>query len=342
MLELLRELVMVHGVTGYESGIREAIEAKLPAGVEKTVDNLGNLIATIGTGPGAIIFAAHMDELGMVVADIRDDGFIKLKSLGGIDARVMAGRVLRVKTKKGEVRGVVGVKPPHLMSGDRSEMNEVVPFEKMHLDIGADSGDEAREMGIEVLDPVTFDKTFEVLNGKYVSARGLDDRAGCAMQIMALEALKGRTLKKKKVHFAFTVQEERGLRGAQLVGHNFEAEYCFAIDTASSGREPSSDRSMGPAVLGGGPALRAIDNRHISDPAFVKEIKAIAEKNGIPIQVIFTGGSTDAAAIEVQGPKSLPIAFPARYTHSPVELACLDDFENGVKLMAAIVEEYAA
>ena len=340
MIELLRELVMIHGVTGYEAGIREAIEAKLPPHVEKTVDNLGNLIVTVGSGPGGIIFAAHMDELGMVVADIRDDGFIKLKSLGGIDARVMAGRVLRIKTKKGEVKGVIGVKPPHLMYGDRSEMKEVVPFEKMHLDIGADSGDEAREMGVEILDPVTFDKTFEVLNGRYVSARGLDDRAGCAMQIKTLEALKDKSLK-KKIHFAFTVQEERGLRGAQLVGHNYEAEYCFAIDTASSGREPSSDRSMGPAVVGGGPALRAIDNRHISDPAFVREVKGIAEANGIPIQVIFTGGGTDAAAIEVQGPKSLPIAFPARYTHSPVELACLDDFENGVKLMVAIVEKYA-
>jgi len=339
MLELLKELVNVHGVTGYETGVREAIKTKLPAGVEKTVDNLGNLIATIGSGPGGIIFAAHMDELGLVVADIRDDGFIKLKTLGGIDPRVMAGRVLRIKTSKGEIKGVVGVKPPHLMV-DRGEMKDVVPFEKMYLDIGADSSEEVKALGVEILDPVTFDKTFEVLNGKYISARGLDDRAGCAIQIKALEALEGKKLK-KKVHFAFTVQEERGLRGAQLVGHKFEAEYCFAIDTASSGREPSSDRSMGPAIVGGGPALRMIDNRHISDPAFVREVKEIAEKKGIPVQVIFTGGGTDAAAIEVQGPKSLPIAFPARYTHSPVELACLDDFENTVKYIMAIVEHYA-
>jgi putative aminopeptidase FrvX len=341
MLELLRELVMVHGVTGYEAPIREAIEAKLPDGVEKTVDNLGNLIATIGSGPGGIIFAAHMDELGMVVADIRDDGFLKVKSLGGIDPRVMAGRVLRILTSKGEVKGVIGVKPPHLMYGDRSEMKEVVPFEKMYLDIGADSAEEARGMGVDILDPVTFDKTFEVLNGKYISARGLDDRAGCAIQILALRELDGQKLA-KKVHFAFTVQEERGLRGAQLVGHSFEAQYAFAIDTASSGCEPSTDRSMGPAIVGGGPTLRAIDNRHISDPAFVREIKALAESKGIPVQVAFTGGGTDAAAIEVQGPKALPIAFPARYTHSPVELASLEDFENAVKLVVAIVEEYAA
>ena len=339
MIELLRELIGVHGVTGYESGIREAIEAKLPEGVEKTVDNMGNLIATIGSGPGGIIFAAHMDELGLVVADIRDDGFLRLKSLGGIDPRVMAGRVLRIKTAKGEVKGVVGVKPPHLMV-DRAEMKEVTPFEKMYLDIGADSAGEARALGVDVLDPVTFEKTFEVLNGKYISARGLDDRAGCAIQIEAMKNLAALKLR-KKVHFAFTVQEERGLRGAQLVGHKFEAEYCFAIDTASSGREPSSDRSMGPAVVGGGPALRVIDNRHISDPAFTAEVRAIAEKNEIPVQVVFTGGGTDAAAIEVQGPRSLPIAFPARYTHSPVELASLSDFENTVKLIAALVRHYA-
>lgn len=339
MIELLRELVSVHGVTGYEAGIREAIDAKLPGGCEKTVDNLGNLIATIGSGPGGLIFAAHMDELGMIVADIREDGFLRIKSLGGIDPRVMAGRVLRIKTAKGEVKGVVGVKPPHLMA-DRKEMKEVMPFEEMFLDVGADSAEEARALGIEILDPVTFDKTFEVLNGKYISARGLDDRAGCAILIEALKALESRKLA-KKVHFAFTVQEERGLRGAQLVGHALEAQYAFAVDTASSGRTPGNDKALGPAVLGGGPALRVIDNRHISDPAFVKEIKALAEKKGIPIQVVFTGGSTDAAAIEVQGPKSLPIAFPGRYTHSPVETAHLEDLKNAVKLVVAIVEEYA-
>jgi len=340
MLELLEEMVNIHGVTGYETPVREFVESKLPKGVKKNVDNMGDLVVTIGKGKGGIIFAAHMDELGMVVAGIRDDGFVRIKSLGGIDPRIMPGRILRILTTKGEVRGVVGIKPPHLMP-DRTEMNKVIQFEDMHLDVGADSGDEARKMGVEILDPVTFHKTFEIINDKYVAARALDDRAGCTILLMAIKRLAKKKLK-KKVHFAFTVQEERGLRGAQLVGHQFEADYAFAVDTASSGRVPSSEPAMGPAVVGGGPALRAIDNRHISDPAFVREVKTVAERAGIPVQVIFTGGGTDAAAIEVQGPKSLPIAFPARYTHSPVEMVAIKDLEDILALVVALVEEYAA
>jgi len=339
-LELIKELVNVHGVTGYEAGVRHVIESKLPDGIEKTVDNMGDLIVTVGSGEGGVIFAAHMDELGMVVADIRDDGFLRIKSLGGIDPRVVPGRVLRIKGAKGEVKGVVGVKPPHLMGADRAEMKQVVPFEEMFVDIGAGSAREARELGVEVLDPVTFDKTFEVLNGKYISARGLDDRAGCAILLETISALSGRKLA-RKVHFAFTVQEEAGLRGAQLVGCKFDAQYVFAVDTASSGRTPSSDRAMGPAVLGGGPALRAIDNRFICDPAFVREVRSLAEEKGIPVQVVFTGGSTDAAVIALAGPKALPITFPVRYTHSPVEMVSIEDLENTKKLVEAIVEKYA-
>jgi putative aminopeptidase FrvX len=340
MIELIKELVRIHGISGYETPVRKAIEGKIPQRIEKKVDGMGNLIAAVGSGPDEILFVAHMDELGLVVADIREDGFLKIKSLGGIDPRVMPGRVLRVLTKKGEVKGVVGLKPPHLMADDRKEMKEVIPFEELYLDVGADSAKEATDLGIEVLDPITFDKTFEILNNKYVSARGLDNRAGCAVLLKALE--KAQTLKlKKKVYFAFSVQEERGLRGAQLVGATFQTQYAFAIDTASSGLVPDSNRSLGPAVLGKGPALRAIDNRYIADPAFVKEIKSLAEDKRIPIQVIFTGGSTDAAAIDVQGPKSLPITFPVRYTHSTVEMVSLKDLEYTLDLIMAIIEKYA-
>jgi putative aminopeptidase FrvX len=341
MLKLLEELIGVHGIPGHEADVRKAIEKKLPKGkgVRKTVDSMGNLVVSIGKGPAQCVFAAHMDELGMVVSDIQPDGFLRVRSLGGIDPRVMPGRVLRVKTSKGEVRGVVGVKPPHLMT-DRSEMQQVVPFEKLYVDIGADSDQEARKLGVDVLDPVTFDKTFEVLNGKYVSARGIDDRAGCAVLIEAIRSVAKRTLK-GTVHFAFTVQEERGLRGAQLVAAKFEAARAFAVDSASSGLIPGGSAAMGPAELGKGVGLRAIDNRQVCDPAFVREVRDVARRRKIPVQVIFTGGGTDAAAFEVQGPRSLPLAFPVRYTHSTVEMISLADLKNTVRLVEALVAEYA-
>lgn len=339
MIELLKELILEHGVSGYEAGIRRRIESNLPPGVTRTTDNLGNLVVQIGSGEDEILFTAHMDELGFIVSEVRPNGFLRIRSLGGIDPRVMPGRVVRIKTKKGEVNGVVGVIPPHLMSEDRHEMKQVVQFEDMFVDVGADSAKDALSLGIEVLDPVTFQKTFEILNSKYLSARGLDDRAGCAVLIQVIRMCYGRKMK-GKLFFAFTVQEERGLRGAQLVGSYLKVKRAFAIDTAASALIPGSSPDRGPAVLGAGPAIRCADARYIADPEFVKEIRKIAARRKIPTQMVFAGGSTDAAAIEVQGPKSLPITIPIRYTHSPVEVANLHDLENTVKLLVAIVEHY--
>ncbi|RPI77111.1 MAG: M42 family peptidase [Desulfobacteraceae bacterium] len=341
MIELIKELIEVHAISGYETPLRHAIETKLPQGIKKQTDAMGNLVVEIGSGPDELLFVAHMDELGLIVADIREDGFIRVRSLGGIDPRVMPGRMLRILTKQGEVKGVVGLKPPHLMAEDRKEMKKVMSFEELYLDVGADSAAEAAALGIEVLDPITFAKTFEILNHKYVSARGLDDRAGCAILLKALEKVQNLKLK-KKVLFAFSVQEERGLRGAQLIGSKYQPRFAFAIDTASSGLTPDSNRSLGPAVLGKGPALRAMDNRYLADPAFVKEIKSLAESKNIPVQVIFTGGSTDVAALDVQGPKTLPIAFPVRYTHSTAEMVSLKDLEYTLNLILAVIDRYTA
>jgi endoglucanase len=225
------------------------------------------------------------------------------------------------------------------MSEDRHEMRQVVQFEDMFVDVGADTAKDAHSLGIEILDPVTFQKSFEILNSKYVCTRGLDDRAGCAVLLQVIEKCCRRKMK-GKVFFAFTVQEERGLRGAQLVGSYVKAKRAFAIDTASSALIPGSSPDRGPAVLGAGPAIRCADARYIADPEFAKEIRKIAAKKRIPTQMVFAGGSTDAAAIEVQGPKSLPITIPVRYSHSPAEVANLRDLENTVKLLIAIVEHY--
>ncbi|MCX7703052.1 MAG: M20/M25/M40 family metallo-hydrolase [Planctomycetota bacterium] len=347
MLELLRILVDEHGVSGYEHDIREKIISLLPPKTPYLVDNLGNLLVTVGSRKRNreekrknLLFLAHMDELGFVVSEIRNDGFLKIKSLGGIDSRIMPSRILKIKTDKGIVKGIVGIKPPHLMGDDRAkEMREVIPIEDLYIDIGASSAEEVESFGVSILSPVTFDKSFEVLNGKYIVSRALDDRAGCAVMLKAIEILSKEKLK-GTVCFAFTVQEERGLRGAELVGKTVSADYAFAIDTASCGDIPQVRRDYAPAVLGKGPALRALDNRHISDEQFVREICEIAKKNHIPTQLIFTGGSTDAAAVETSGPKSLPICFPVRYTHSTVEMVSIEDIENTLNLVLAISRHY--
>ncbi|MFH1421786.1 MAG: M20/M25/M40 family metallo-hydrolase [Planctomycetota bacterium] len=345
MLELLKELIFEHGITGYESGIRKLIESKLPRQFPKHIDNMGNMIVEAGAGEPEVIFAAHMDELGMIVSEIREDGFLHIRNLMDIDPRIMLGRVLRIKTKKGEVKGVVGLKPIHLMSEDRyerhREMSQIVLAENMFVDIGADSAEEAHSLGVEILDPVTFEKNFEVLNSKYVTSRGLDNRAGCTVLLEAINTVSKLKKMKGKAFFAFTVQEERTMRGANLVALNYkDVKRAFIIDTSSSGLIPSGARSKGPGKLGNGPAFRCVDETFIADQEFVKEIRQIAEKKKIPSQLIFTGGRTDAEPFDMHGPKTLPITIPVRYTHSPAEVVSLKDIENTSKLIYAIVEHY--
>lgn len=339
MLELIRKLVSLHGVAGYEEEVRNFIIGQLPKGIPFETDNLGNLIVSLGSGPEAIILAAHMDELGMVISDIREDGFLTIHSLGGLDPRILPSRVVRIKTNNGEIRGIIIINPPHLMNNPQEEMNSVIPFDQMFIDIGAESAEEVAELGIEILCPVTFDKTFEILNNKYISARGLDDRCGCAILLELINDL-AHNQWSKTILFAFTVQEERGLRGAQLIGKHYQSPYAFAIDSASSSLVPNGHRAKGPAILGKGPALRAVDTKYIADHRFVKEIKEIADQFKIPSQIIISGGSTDAAAISLSGPKSLPISFPIRYTHSTVETVNISDLQNTKILVKTLINHY--
>lgn len=337
MIKLIEKLVAVHGITGFEHNVAECIQSQLPSSVQCHLDNIGNLIVTLGSGNKTLLFAAHMDELGFIVTDITEQGMIRFKSLGGIDPRVMPGTILRIRTETGEIRGIIGVKPPHLMTDHHNEMNNVISFNDMVIDIGAGSYDEVKAMGVEILQPITFEKHFLILNDKYISCRGLDDRIGCAVMMQLIEKFSKQQLK-TKIIFAFTVQEERGLRGASLVAAQHKADYAFALDT-STARVTDEHKHLSNAILGCGPAIRALDNRHISDINFVKKIKSLAEKKSIPVQTIFTGGTTDVAAIEVFGPKSVPLCFPVRYTHSPVEMVSIQDIEQMILLCETIIHE---
>ncbi|MHC4662353.1 MAG: M42 family metallopeptidase [Planctomycetota bacterium] len=340
MFELLQELIQTPGIPGYEHNIRALIAERLPEDVETSTDNMGNLIATLGGGENAMLFVAHMDEIGFIITEIRDDGFLKLKPLGGIDPRTMPGRILRIVTESGEIKGAVGVKPPHLMTNRDREMKDVTPLTDLMVDIGASNRAEAEEMGVRVLDFAVIEKTFHILNDRLLCCRALDDRLGCYILMEAIKRLKKENLK-WKAHFAFSVQEEVGLRGATLIGATNKLDMAFAIDSASSGDFPMGRKDLAPAELGKGPALRVIDNRAIIPPAFTKEILSIAEKSGIQCQVVFTGGGTDIGAIQFEGPRVIPIAFPVRYTHSPVEMVEKNDVENIIRLICDIVRHYA-
>ncbi len=336
---LLEELIRAPGAPGYEAGVRALVQARLPAGVTRTTDAMGNLVATLGEGEPATMFVAHMDEIGFVVSEVRADGFLRLKPLGGIDPRTIIGRLLRIVTEKGQLLGAVTVRPPHLMRDPAAEMKDVPPVTELFVDVGAASRAEAEAMGIRLLDFAVYEKEPKVLNGRLVCSRALDDRAGCWVLLKALAEL----VKKPPrgcVHFAFSVQEEVGLRGAALLARRHALDWAFAVDSVSAGDFPGLTPDQGPARLGEGSCLRVLDNATIIPPELWKEVAEVARGAGIRLQVVFSGGGTDAKPFQAEGPRVVSLAFPLRYTHSAVEMAHLDDLQETVRLVVALARHY--
>jgi len=340
MDDSLRELIALPGIPGYEDRVRAWIEKRLPDGVERATDSMGNLVATVGEGDTSLMFVAHMDEIGFFVTEVRDDGFLKLRAVGGVDPRAMFGQALRVVTERGEVPGVVAVTPPHLMTDRVKEMGETQRVAEWVVDIGASSAAEAKALGVDVLDFAVPEKHVRVLNGKLWSGRALDDRVGCWILLQALERAKwggagGR------VHFAFSTQEEVGLRGAQLLAKQYDVDYAFAVDSASAADFPGVGADLSPARLGAGTALRVLDNASIAPRSFTKELRELAEEAEIPLQVIFCGGGTDARSFQPEGARVMSLGIPLRYTHSMVETVHADDVDATIRMVEAIIGRYA-
>ncbi len=336
IVDIIRDLVFTQGISGYEDDVREKILDYLKKFGKPKVDKLGNIYFTIGDGKEHIAFMAHMDEIGLVVAHIEENGFIRLKKLGGVDTRMLYGQYFEVFTKEGKrYLGVIGLKPPHIST--ESEMKSAPALEDLYLDVGAHSREEVKEMGISVLDPVRWVKQFYVLNDRYVVSRALDDRAGCAILIKMIEDLKNKKLK-KKVTFIFTIQEETGLRGAKAMLER-EIDELYAVDSVSAGDLPKVDYYLSPVSLDNGPVIRFIDARGANSLSLKRKVEDLASRKNIKYQQVFTGGSTDAAGTFDLGIPSLALCFPIRYTHTTVEMSSLKDINDLIKLLEYIVQE---
>jgi putative aminopeptidase FrvX len=207
-VELLYDLIERNGVVGFEEQIRERIKELIKDYVDEIkTDNLGNLYGLIeGERPHIALFA-HMDELGMVVTNIDDNGFIYFRKMGGIDDRILPSTHVRIIAKEGEVAGVIGITPPHLMIDSSKDMGKVLPWHELTIDVGANSRKEVSELGIKIGDPIIFKKQFSRLSNNLLSSRGMDDRVGC---LILIEIIKGLKDNKKRVTSVFTTQEEYG------------------------------------------------------------------------------------------------------------------------------------
>lgn len=320
------------GVSGYEEKVRDKIRELVSGYGDTRVDNIGNLISEKpGDGPH-IALVAHMDEIGLVVSNIEDNGYLRIMKMGGVKDSLLMGRQVTVHSENGEHTGVIGHKAPHLVTKDE-EKDEVTPWTETHVDVGASSAEEVREMGIDVPDPITFQKPLRVMNDKIITGRPLDNRIGCFVLLRTLKELSEDKLE-HKLSFVWSVQEEVGLRGAKVVGNTLKPDYVIALDTYTTTDSPGLESFYKPIKPGQGPVIRMVDVRAISTPRLVKHFKEQAEGKDIPHQYGVTGGTTDGMAVQESGSLMVSLGVPLRYSHSTVECAHWDDVMHLIKLVS--------
>ncbi len=334
----LEEMTQKSGVAGFEFEIRNFIKGKLTEmGVPFHCDKIGNIIAhNKGKSSGKkIMLAAHMDEVGLMVSSIDEQGFVKFKAVGGVDTMVLAAKVVEIGDNK--VKGVIGSPPIHFMSA--AERGKRVPMNKMHIDIGASSKAEAEKL-VSLGDPITFVSNYVEFGDNLMKAKALDDRAGCAVMLHVLSL-------KLDLDFycAFTVMEEVGLRGAYAAGYAIEPDILYVLEGTVSADMPEIKDYNKVTVIGNGPVLSIMDRATIYNQKALNHVTDIAEKNGVPYQFRRVAmGGTDSGAIHTTkaGCVSVGMSLACRYIHSPICVASKNDFENIKKLMTLVLKNEMA
>ncbi|HVN16562.1 MAG TPA: M42 family metallopeptidase [Anaerolineales bacterium] len=323
MKKLLQKLTDTFSPSGYEDAIRDLIRAEIkPLADEVRVDALGNLIARKGRGGKRVMIAAHMDEIGLIVSHVDERGFARFAPIGGVFGRYLLGG--RVRFLNG-AQGLIGY--------DRLEhVTEIPSADKMFIDIGATS---PKDCPVEIGDVAAFERPFLDL-GQRVIAKSLDNRTGVLVAIETLRALKSTP---NEVYVVFTTQEEIGSRGAGAAAFGLDPEIGIAVDVTPSGDTPDSFKLE--VALGKGAAIKISDVGMIADPRVVSWMTRVAEKAHIPYQrEVLTIGSTDARSIQTSrsGVLSGALSIPVRYVHSPSEMVDMNDVQNSVKLLTALLK----
>lgn len=340
---LLKTLTEAHGVPGYEAEIREVMRRLLEGLGEVEQDNIGSLICRRGENGPRVMLAAHMDEIGFMVKHITPEGFIRFTPLGGWFDQVLLGQRVVIKTHKGDVIGVIGAKPPHLLPPD--ERKKVVEKKDMYIDIGATSAKEVEEAGVRVGDPIVPLAPFQVLaNGRTYLAKAFDDRVGCAVLVEVLRRL-AQEGHPNMVYGVATVQEEVGLRGAATSVEKVNPEVALILESDIAGDVPGIKPEESPVKLGGGPTIVVYDARMIPNLRLRDLAVETAQTLGIPIQFsVIEGGATDGGVIHLHkgGVPTLVIGVPARHIHSHGAIVHRDDVERAIALVTALVQRLDA
>ena len=335
MLDTLKTLCYLSGASGSEDEVRDYIlERVMPYSSEIITDSMGNLIIT-KKGKNQcgrrILICAHMDEVGIIITGIDDDGYLRFDFLGGIDRRVIIGK--RVYIGKDRVPGVIGIKAYHLVS--KEEEKSVPKREEMYIDIGLKSKDEVKEL-VSLGDAAVFDDSVLEFGDGYLKAKAIDDRVGCAAMIKLIESELP-----CDCTFAFTVQEEVGTRGAKIASARVKPDIAIVLEGTTAADLPEVPEGKRICSLGGGIVIPFMDKGTIYSRELYKTLTELADQNGIKWQTkTMIAGGTDASVVQRSGVgvDTIAISAPIRNIHSPASIAKISDFEVMPRLAMLLLD----
>lgn len=333
---LLERLCTARGISGSEEAVRELILNEVKPYAEKwEITPLGNLIVYkrgAKRPKTRLMLNAHMDEVGMIVTHITEEGLLRFNPIGGMDRRVLCGKAVTVGNG---VPGVIGAKPIHLL--DSEEKEKSVPLKDLAIDIGAKDGEEALQYVLPG-DPVTFDSIFDTAHGM-IKSRALDDRAGCAILVDMI-----RHELEYDMTFVFAVQEEIGLRGSKTAAYAVAPQAAIVVEATTAADVAGVEKENQVCHVGSGAVISFMDRRTIYDKEYYRMAFSAAEQAGVKCQSKrAVAGGNDAGAIHVSraGVRTIAVSLPCRYLHSAVGMISQEDYEAVRRLLPVLAEQIA-
>lgn len=304
---------------------------------EVWIDHNGNSFARLHGNSLTLLIEGHIDELGLMVTHIDEQGYLWFRAIGGWDDQILTGQRVQILTRNGPIPGVIGRKPAHLLTDE--EKGRASRIKDLWIDIGARDGNEAREV-VRVGDPIVIDQPPLELRQNRLVARGLDNRIGAFIALEVLRALSSSRPPVTVVALAAT-QEEISFLGARTAAFALDPVAAIVIDVTHATDHPEADKRGGGDVrIGGGPVL---DRGSMVHPLIFERLLAAAEAEGIPVTLsaapVRTGTDADAIAPARAGIPTGLVSVPNRYMHSPNELVSLDDLASAIRLIARFIQD---
>ena len=336
-LEFFKKLITIISPSGSEEEAVNLWEEEVKEFAQKVETDIhGNGIAVLNEGKTPkVMLAAHIDEIGYMVKYIDKEGYISFSTIGGVDPQLIPGHRVRIKTRKGELPGVIGKKAIHLL--EEEERKKIPKVEDLWVDIGVKDEEEAKTK-VEIGDVIVVDTAFDSLNSDKIVGRGFDDKAGVFVITEVLKRLSDELLN-ASLYTVATVQEEIGLRGAKTSAYGISPDIGLAVDATFATDHPQINKKRdGDIKIGFGPVIAKGPN--INSKVF-ELLLTVAKEEKIPYQIeaISRGTGTDANVIQLTrfGVATGLVSIPLRYMHTPVELICLEDLENVSKLLKSFI-----